>query len=140
MKSDGAPSDEGRSPAQPAAGSRTRQLEIQHHVSGGRHTIRLTGELDMAVSGQVEQLVRELARGPVAVVMDLDRLDFIDSAGLRGIVVCGQECQRAGGSLVVTLANPRIRRVFEIAGLLENAPFTCMLAADGGGESREGAS
>jgi anti-sigma B factor antagonist len=115
-------------------GAGSPQLEIQHHVSGGRHTIRLGGELDMAASGRVEQLVQELARGPVDVVIDLERLEFIDSAGLRAMVICGQECERAGGSMEVILATPRIRRVFEIAGLLQSAPFECVVSEQAEGE------
>jgi anti-sigma B factor antagonist len=63
------------------------KFSIESRPRRDRVVVAVTGELDLATVGRVEQEISELyARGFDAVVLDLRALTFIDSTGLRLLV------------------------------------------------------
>ncbi len=57
--------------------------------------------------------------GVVAVHADLADLDFLDSAGIRALLTAYHHAQMCGRSFTVVRARGTVRRVLEIAGLLQ---------------------
>ena len=53
---------------------------------------------------------------------DLDRVSFIDAAGLGALAGAARRAAAAGTSLRVVCARPRIRRLFRVAGLDQAMP------------------
>ncbi|MCB0992314.1 MAG: STAS domain-containing protein [Acidimicrobiales bacterium] len=51
------------------------------------------------------------------VVLDLSNIEFIDSSGLRAIVVAHRRLDTAGKRLVLTKPSASVRRLFEITSL-----------------------
>ncbi|MGP0031814.1 MAG: STAS domain-containing protein [Acidimicrobiales bacterium] len=81
---------------------------------GGR-IFALSGELDASTcQGLSERLI-----GPTGslVVVDLDRLTFMDSSGLGTIHAARRTAIENGGDLVVCRPTPMVQRVLEITGL-----------------------
>jgi len=78
----------------------------------------VTGELDLAVAGMVGDRLRRLRNEGYAVRLDLAELEFIDSTGLRELIVAVSESRSNGCRLVI---EPRlteaVRRTVELAGL-----------------------
>jgi serine/threonine-protein kinase RsbW len=63
--------------------------------------MKLAGELDSATSSElVERFEALLVEGPGEILLDLEEVTFIDSAGLRAIVMI----ERAAGERVISLA------------------------------------
>lgn len=94
-------------------------------VTGGNGdpaTVTLTGELDMSAAPGVLASVEGLTGRSRAIVLDIDSVAFIDSAGLRCILMCDGLCRDAGVELRLTPGSPRVRRVFKVAGLIERLP------------------
>ena len=105
------------------SGEEASRLGLQHHVEAGTHTLAATGELDLVEAPRLEQLVEELTSDRVVLVLDLDELGFLDSTGVRAILVANEMVERSGGTMTVTLENPKVKRILEVSGLIGTAPF-----------------
>jgi anti-anti-sigma factor len=49
-------------------------------------------------------------------LIDLEKLDYISSAGLRSILVIAKEMKKNGNNLVLCCLNETIKEVFHISG------------------------
>jgi anti-anti-sigma factor len=87
---------------------------------GGRLQLALVGELDVASAGALEQRLRALAERGDPVVLDLARLQFIDSSGLRELVRAVSDARRDHWSLELgTTLLPQVRQVIDLLELRE---------------------
>lgn len=99
-------------------------LEMTSERAGHVHTIALAGELDLASAAEVEAELRRVeATDAEAIVLDLSRLTFIDSTGIR-LVVTADARSRADANRLSLLRGPAaIQRVFTITGVADRLPF-----------------
>jgi anti-sigma B factor antagonist len=82
-----------------------------------RTVVTVSGELDAATASCLYDRLAELEmEGVTNVVLDLARLNFMDSTGLGVIVTDHKRVQRGGGTLTILPSSP-VRRLFEITGL-----------------------
>jgi len=89
--------------------------------SGRRATVALAGEVDMAVEQRIVEAVRRTARleGLAEIDVDATAVTFIDSSGLRALVLAREEALSHGLQYKVHItAGTFVARVFAIAGLL----------------------
>jgi anti-sigma B factor antagonist len=99
-------------------------FEIQDHVHGDRHTLILTGELDIAYAAQVEAMIKHLCASDVpGIALDLTGLTFIDSTGIRAVVAAQKLCQERAHEFAIVPGNAAVQRAFEATGLLGALPF-----------------
>jgi anti-sigma B factor antagonist len=76
------------------AGRTMGSLRLNARVEGDRHTIVLSGELDVASAAVLEQALADACdSGAREVVLDLSRLEFMDSTGLRAILRGKARCE-----------------------------------------------
>jgi anti-sigma B factor antagonist len=95
-------------------------LQIEAHEHDGLAHVVLTGELDLSTIDRVEQeLSRVEGRGPAVVALDLSRLTFLDSSGLRVIVSADQRARRENRRFAVVRGPDTVQRVFSITRLDE---------------------
>jgi anti-sigma B factor antagonist len=82
-----------------------------------RVVVALEGELDLSGIDALDVQVRELRRaGFDQLVLDLRRLQFIDSAGLRTLLSFRNDAKRDGHHLTLRAGPPGVQRVFEVTG------------------------
>lgn len=82
--------------------------------------IGLVGELDLSTVAKVQEELRRVEESaPPTVVLDLSRLTFLDSTGLRCIVTADERARDAGRRLVVVRGPDPVQRVFAITRLEE---------------------
>jgi anti-sigma B factor antagonist len=99
-------------------------LDVQDAVSGGRHTLVLSGELDMESVPRLQRLVVHLcADGAREIAMDLSKLRFMDSTGLHAILAAQIVCRDHGTGFMLTPPRGAVRRVFELTGMMDALPF-----------------
>jgi anti-anti-sigma factor len=99
-------------------------LSIQSHSEGDRHTLLLTGELDIATAPELEARAQELcARSATELVIDLSELEFIDSAGLNAILRVRTLCQEHMCEFCLTPGARPVQRLFELTRLIDRLPF-----------------
>jgi anti-sigma B factor antagonist len=99
-------------------------FEIASELDAGTARLSLLGELDLATAPQLEQSVGEaLAQGAGEILIDLSRLSFIDSSGLRLFILLNDRAGTDGWRLALTRPPEPSRAVFQITGAEENLPF-----------------
>jgi anti-sigma B factor antagonist len=98
--------------------ARPAPLDLDVQRSEERTLVTVSGELDAATASHLYDRLAELEmEGATNVVLDLARLNFMDSTGLGVIVTEHKRVQRAGGTLTVFSPSSPVRRLFEITGL-----------------------
>ncbi len=79
--------------------------------------VEFDGEFDTTSSPAVESQLNQLReQGVRKILVDLEKMDFISSAGLRVLLATAQELQKAGGELRVCNLNEDVMEVFDISG------------------------
>ncbi len=96
-----------------------KQLTITREDSEGGHLLVVTGELDIATAPGLEATVSSLCQaGARRIAIDFSELTFIDSAGVRAILVATDLCaDNRSGLELVRSRHLAARRVFELSGL-----------------------
>ena len=88
--------------------------------------VQLTGGLNTDTAPEFDQRLQELlAQDHKLVVLDMQQLDYISSAGLRVIFRAAKETKSNGNHLAATNRKPHIEKVFEI---LQDVPGMSVFA------------
>ena len=88
------------------------------HEEDSRAGLSAAGEVDIHTCGQLENAILALADAGVrTVTLDLGAVTFIDSSGLRALVLGHKALEERGGSLVVANPSPTAARLLEVTGL-----------------------
>jgi anti-sigma B factor antagonist len=99
-------------------------FSLQDIVTDRHHRLVLCGELDMVAAPALERCLREVCTSETSgVIVDLSRLSFMDSNGLRITLLARELCQRGGCEFMLIQGPEQVRRLFDITGLLERLPF-----------------
>jgi anti-sigma B factor antagonist len=91
-------------------GSKIRQVEPDVTV------VELTGHLNlgnelMSLEVAVKRVIQEGAR---KLVIDVTKLEYIDSAGIGMLVACNGQMDRAGGKMRVAGASGTVSKAFDV--------------------------
>ena len=92
-------------------------IERRSEVDGTARLI-LRGELDVATLGDLREALLAEQRSGTAVVVVLDQLDYLDSAGIGELVEGCERAKRGGRRFAVTPGTGNVRRVLWISGVL----------------------
>jgi anti-sigma B factor antagonist len=85
-------------------------LEIKESSQEGIAILTLIGRLTVGESNTLrERVTAHQTAGDTKIVMDLTKLDYIDSTGLGTMVICQTSLAKLGGA--VKLVNPNKRNV-----------------------------
>ena len=95
------------------------ELTIETRRQGDDSVVlALSGDFDLAAIEKFETILRGVeAEAPGAIVIDLGQLDFMDSSGLRALVLADRRARSAERRLAIIPGPPTVRRVFEITQL-----------------------
>ena len=82
--------------------------------------LEVKGEVDAHTAKELNKtLTDSIAQGYYRIVIDVSRLTFISSAGLRAIMFAHREVAQLGGEVRLVGPSIQTRRTFEIAGAFE---------------------
>jgi anti-sigma B factor antagonist len=96
-------------------------LTLKTTQEGDAAVVVLGGELDMAGA---ETLQQELALVDArTLVVDLRELEFMDSSGLRAIMVSAERAQDAGRRFALIPGAGQVMRVFDLTRMRERLEF-----------------
>lgn len=86
-----------------------------------RVVLGLHGELDLLGAPLLEEEIEKAeTEAPAIVVLDLQDLQFVDSAGLRVILAAHERSRQQGKELALTPGSEQVQRLFTIAGVDEH--------------------
>jgi anti-sigma B factor antagonist len=112
-------------------------LVLRSERNGDAYVIALAGELDLDGAPRLEEeLLCAEATDAASIVVDLSALEFIDSTGLR-LLVMAAERSHSEGRFTILRGPKQVHRVFEITDLVNRLPFADV-QPDGGLKVRPG--
>ncbi len=88
-------------------------MAVQKITKGTEVTLKVDGWLDTQASPELEKAVSELESNVELLVLDLEKLEYISSAGLRQIVAAHK---KMNGKLTLRNVQPDIMSVLSMAG------------------------
>jgi anti-sigma B factor antagonist len=94
------------------------ELSLTTRAVGSHTVLAVGGEIDVYTAPQLRaELIRLADSGYAHIVVDMERVDFLDSTGL-GVLVGGLKRARAvGGSVELVSSQPKILKIFNVTGL-----------------------
>jgi stage II sporulation protein AA (anti-sigma F factor antagonist) len=92
-------------------------MDIQSKKEANATVVTITGRMDAITAPQFEKAFNELiAAGETSFVVELAGLDYISSAGLRGILAIAKLLKGKGGTLCFAKVEGAVKEVFDISG------------------------
>jgi len=92
-------------------------MEITHRLEDQTLVVSLAGRLDAASAPVLDKQMPALLEQAVhRVVIDLGRLEYISSAGLRSILALAKTAKAKGAKLVLGDLQEMVKEVFRISG------------------------
>ena len=110
-------------------------LEITQREVNGIYLLALRGRLVLGEesNGLRTTIDNLLASGATRVVVNLEQVDYVDSAGLGALIEAHRKTKAKSGRLKLCNMGPRLKRALELAQLLpmfETCPTEAAAVAD----------
>ena len=90
-------------------------LNITKKAEGSKLTVFLEGRIDTTTAPSLDDELNASLDGVEELVMDLDKLDYISSAGLR-VLLSAQKTMNKQGKMIVKNASEEVMEIFEVTG------------------------
>ena len=95
-------------------------LKLGHHAKDGIEVIDVQGEIDMYTAPRLRELLIDLvSQGSYQLVVNLDKVGFLDSTGLAVLVGGLKRVRAHDGSLDLVCTQQRILKILKITGLTQ---------------------
>jgi anti-anti-sigma factor len=92
-------------------------MEFAQEEAGDVVIVKLAGRLDSSAAQPAEaSFAQVLGSGTPHLAIDMSKLQYISSAGLRVLLVVAKKMQQAKGKVVLFGLDPHVREVFSISG------------------------
>jgi anti-anti-sigma factor len=103
--------DDGSAPAgDQAEMPQPDELGVDVADHGDTVRVRITGELDALGAAYLDRTLLPLLEGPALVLLDLDAVSFVDSSGIRSLMLAHQR-----GAVRLVNPSPTVAQTFGIA-------------------------
>ena len=93
-------------------------LNIEKKAEGSILTVSLPGRLDTVTAPELEKELKDSLDGVTELVMDMEKLEYISSAGLR-VLLSAQKIMGRQGSMKVTHVSEAIMEIFDVTGFAD---------------------
>ena len=99
-------------------------LDLNVRKDGDHSVLEVAGEIDVYTAPKLrEQLIELVSDGSYHIVVDLEKVDFLDSTGL-GVLVGGlKRVKDRDGEMKLVANQERILKIFDITGLSKVFPM-----------------
>ena len=92
-------------------------MEITQRVEGDITVFLPDGRIDALAADAMDQTLQTaVAEGNQKIVVDMSKVEYISSAGLRSLASVLVRCRDEGGDMKLAALNERVTRVFNIIG------------------------
>jgi len=93
---------------------------IEQELQPGCKDVQVEGELDLAVAGQLDEVLAKAGGEYSRILVNLEHCDFIDSSGIAVILRAHSRMEGEGRWLAVYAPADQVKRVLTMAGLIGN--------------------
>ena len=99
-------------------------MRLKESVEAGVEIFALEGEIDLHYAPVLRSLFRtKLRAGTPALVLDLSKVDYIDSTGLAAIIEYFRDAAKHGDLLCLVGLNQSLKSIFKIVQLDKAIPM-----------------
>ena len=91
-------------------------MDIKKETINGKTVLYLEGRLDTSNSSELEKAVNETLETTDDIELDLSKLEYTSSSGLRVFLLTQKKVSEKGGNLVVSNVNEYIMEILDITG------------------------
>src|SRR4051812_32478602 len=85
---------------------------------GRTHVVAVEGELDLHSEPLLAERVYDVVdQGKRSIVLDLSKVDFVDSSGIASLLDMLRSLHAADGSMALVIRDRAIARIFRVTGL-----------------------
>ena len=91
-------------------------MDIKKEIINGKTVLYLEGRLDTSNSTALEKEIRDTLETTQDLELDLSKLEYMSSSGLRVFLLTQKIVNSKGGNLVVSNVNEYITEIFDITG------------------------
>ncbi len=89
---------------------------IENVQDGSKVTMKIVGRLDTETAPAFEEKFKEVENDVNELVIDMDKLEYVSSAGLRALLAAQKAMNKKKGSMVITHVGEVVKEVFEVTG------------------------
>ena len=90
-------------------------MQINYNKEAEKLTVALGGRLDTVTAPELEKKLDEILDGTSDLVLDMKKVEYISSAGLRILLSLQKKMQNCGKMTLIGV-NESVMEVFEITG------------------------
>jgi len=100
-----------------------KPFDAKEDVVRGAWVITIAGELDIATSPKVREILSEAARDrDRPLIIDLSRCDFVDSTGLATLLHGAKPAQNGESNVAVVSVGGEVRKLLELTAIDKTIP------------------
>jgi anti-sigma B factor antagonist len=93
-------------------------LNIGIEANGDSLTVRLEGKLNTTAAMELDEKLRQALPGVKELVLDLEKLEYITSAGLR-VLLFAQKTMATQGKMTLRNVGSEILKILKMTGMLK---------------------
>ena len=93
-------------------------MTIDKKLNGSSATLVVAGRLDTQTAPELEKELDSIFAGLKELTLDMTKLEYVSSAGLR-VILKAQKIMNSQGTMKLTGVNDSIMEVFDITGFLD---------------------
>ena len=90
-------------------------MQINYNREAEKLTVAPAGRLDTATAPEFEKQLGEILQGVSELVLDMKKVEYVSSAGLR-VILKIQKVMHGQGKMKLTRVNESIMEILEITG------------------------
>lgn len=106
------------------------ETQLRTYEDDGAQIVEISGEVELHSAARVREELRLACETKNArCIVDMTGVPFIDSTGVGVLVGALKLSRQQGGSFAIANPQARVRRVFEITGLMGALPIYDSIAA-----------
>jgi anti-sigma B factor antagonist len=99
-------------------------LDVEAMQESNVNVIALRGEIDVYTAPLLRQKIVDLVDdGSLNIVVDMEKVDFLDSTGLGVLVEGLKRIKTREGNLALVITQDKILKIFDITGLNKAFPI-----------------
>lgn len=92
------------------------QLSLEFRRAGDASVVYARGDIDLSTLAKAAAALDAAREGAATLLLDLRRVDFMDTSGLRLVIAEQQRAAANSYRFAVVLGSRKVQRLFEIAG------------------------
>ena len=93
-------------------------MTIEKYAENEKLTLKISGRLDTTTAPDLEKEIGDSLEVVEELVMDMEGLEYISSAGLR-VILKAQKQMNTQGSMKLVNVNDSVLEVFDITGFID---------------------